>query len=303
MVKIGHAPFEERRFRNQSRPQLGIEVLTLAELRHRLTHEPLATVHRLDFHQITLITGGRGVAVIDFTEHDCRPGTLLHTRPGQVQRLPRADASAVPPEGVLILFTRTFVRRPGLLTGLGVDAWQLGRPARQRIRALVTELAIEYRQSGAHDDSPLLLRHLLAAVLIHIARLPRGAATDTDHEATGYSRFLDDLERRYTQTRQVRDYAASIGYSPRTLTRMSLAATGKTAKEVIDARVTLEAKRLLAHTERPVAAIAADLGFSEPTNFVKFFTARQGTTPAAFRDAERHAPGLIARPKSNKIDT
>lgn len=67
---------------------------------------------------------------------------------------------------------------------------------------------------------------------------------------------------------------------------MSLAATGRTAKEIIDARVMLEAKRLLIHTDRPVAAIAADLGFSEPTNFVKYFTIRAGMAPGAFRLSE-----------------
>lgn len=85
----------------------------------------------------------------------------------------------------------------------------------------------------------------------------------------------------------MQDYAAALGYSPRTLTRMSLAATGRTAKQVIDDRVVLEAKRLLAHTDRPVAAIGVDLGFSEATNFVKFFIAREGSSPTTFRSGQR----------------
>lgn len=287
MVKNGHAAFEERRFHNRARPRLGFQALTLADLRNRFTVDSLADAHRLDFHQITLITGGTGVAVIDFTEYDCSPGTLLHTRPGQVQRLPRAVAGRAQPEGVLVLFTRTFVQRPGLLAGLGLDAWQVEQPAWRRIRAVVNELTIEYRQNGANADSPTLLRHLLAVLLIQIARLPHEDAPEQDGSAIIFARFLDDLERHFTGTRRVQDYAARLGYSTRTLTRMSLAATGRSAKQVIDARVTLEAKRLLAHTDRPVAAIAGDLGFSEPTNFVKFFTTRQGTTPAAFRHHER----------------
>ncbi len=289
MVKIGHTPYEERRFYNRDRPRLGVQVLTLADLRHRIAVDTLAVAHRLDFHQITLITAGRGVANIDFVEYVCRPGTLLHTRPGQVQRLPRADASGQPPDGVIVLFTRTFVQRPGLIAGLGQDAWQLEQPARRRIKAVLNEIAIEYRQNGSYDDSPRLLRHLLAALLIHIVRLPREDSYDHDNGATGFSRFVDDLERHFTETRRVQDYATRLGYSTRTLTRMSLSATGKSAKQVIDARVTLEAKRLLAHTERSIAAIAGDLGFSEPTNFVKYFTTRQGTTPAAFRHDERNS--------------
>ncbi|SPE99419.1 DNA-binding transcriptional regulator AraC [Streptomyces sp. MA5143a] len=60
-------------------------------------------------------------------------------------------------------------------------------------------------------------------------------------------------------------------------------------KHVIDARVALEAQRLLAHTDEPVATIARRLGFVEPTNFGKFFTRHSGMTPGAFRQAHQGA--------------
>ena len=41
----------------------------------------------------------------------------------------------------------------------------------------------------------------------------------------------------------------------------------------------LEARRLLVHTGRPVAAVAAELGFNEPTNFLKFVVRMSGGTP------------------------
>jgi transcriptional regulator GlxA family with amidase domain len=47
--------------------------------------------------------------------------------------------------------------------------------------------------------------------------------------------------------------------------------------------VVLEARRLLAHTDDSVAAIGESLGFSESTNFGKFFEARTGERPGAFR--------------------
>ncbi|MEV7027381.1 helix-turn-helix domain-containing protein, partial [Kitasatospora sp. NPDC093558] len=54
-----------------------------------------------------------------------------------------------------------------------------------------------------------------------------------------------------------------------------------------DARVALQAQRLLAHTDLPVAAIGRSLGFGEPTNFGKFFTRETGHTPGGFRRAQR----------------
>jgi len=65
------------------------------------------------------------------------------------------------------------------------------------------------------------------------------------------------------------------------------AATGRSAKQLADDRVALQAKRLLAHSDLPVAAVSRALGFSEPTNFGKFFTRATGRTPGEFRRTQR----------------
>jgi AraC family transcriptional regulator, transcriptional activator of pobA len=56
-----------------------------------------------------------------------------------------------------------------------------------------------------------------------------------------------------------------------------------TPKQLIDERVCLEAQRLLVHTRWPLTRICAELGFCEPTNFVKFFRRTTGQTPEQFR--------------------
>ena len=75
----------------------------------------------------------------------------------------------------------------------------------------------------------------------------------------------------------------------RTLTRASLSATGRTAKQLVDERVALEAKRLLAESDLPVAEVGARLGFNEPTNFGRFFTRTVGSSPGQFRAESRRA--------------
>jgi AraC-like DNA-binding protein len=57
------------------------------------------------------------------------------------------------------------------------------------------------------------------------------------------------------------------------------------AKEFIDRRVMLEAKRLLIHDELSAAQIATYLGFTSATNFTKFFRRHTGSSPGAFREA------------------
>lgn len=62
---------------------------------------------------------------------------------------------------------------------------------------------------------------------------------------------------------------------------------GVGAKEFVDRRVVLEAKRLLAHTDLAAARIAGGLGFSSATNFAKYFHQRAGQAPIAFRTTVR----------------
>jgi AraC family transcriptional regulator, transcriptional activator of pobA len=59
---------------------------------------------------------------------------------------------------------------------------------------------------------------------------------------------------------------------------------GKSPKEIIDNRILLEAKRLLAHTNENVKEIAYTLGFEEPTNFIKYFKKHSTFTPTEFRE-------------------
>jgi AraC-like DNA-binding protein len=64
------------------------------------------------------------------------------------------------------------------------------------------------------------------------------------------------------------------------------AVTGeRTASEVVRARVLLEAKRLLAFTELPVAEVAAHLQFLDPSYFARVFRQNTGPSPAAYQRA------------------
>lgn len=107
------------------------------------------------------------------------------------------------------------------------------------------------------------------------------AQTDTEEApvSEAYVAFRNAIESDLTHRHSVADYARRIGYSARTVTRTCERATGQTAKRMLTDRLVLEAKRLLVHTDTPAAVISAQLGFSEPTNFTKFFTHNTTKTP------------------------
>lgn len=282
---VGSGQVSEFGFSNPDRAHLGVEVVDFSRMTARIPPDMLTGVHRTDFHQLFLVTSGTGSTMVDFVDHPCTAGTLLHVAPGRVLRLPSPGLDAA-----VVLFTAAFPprldRAGALLASFGPVAWTVPDDERDVLAAAVAELGAEYRRAVRQPRAVTadLLRHLLGALLLRVARLTPDDAEQQHHT---FRHFQQELERSFATTRNAADYAARVGYSPRSLNRVCEQATGRTAKALIDARVALEAKRLLADTDLPVAAIGSRLGFTEPTNFGKFFARETGGTPGAFRARER----------------
>ncbi|MEH1098869.1 helix-turn-helix transcriptional regulator [Micromonospora sp. CPCC 205561] len=242
---------------------------------------------------LVLITGGHGTAELDFRALPARPGTLLRVRAGQVLRCsgPQLDATVVRWDAAA-------------LAGLDVDPdavparFQLAGEDEDAVINEVSQLAVDCQRHHGVAAARGLLRHQLAVLLLRLSLLPGRPDTATPAEAATFHRLCREVERGYQHTRRVEDYATRLGCSVRTLTRACLSVTGRSAKQVVDDRVALQASRLLAATDEPIARIGRRLGFSEPTNFGRFFTREVGVSPGAFRAArEQPVPGALVRPR------
>ena len=243
-----------------------------------------ATPMRLPFHVLILATAGHGTVEVDFFAHVCRPGTLLWVRPGQALRVGRNG---------LIASVVTF--EPDLAGGA-----EPASPVSRQLRgededAVINEFAQLAVDCDRHPPGPLaaeLLRTQLRVLQLRIALLT--GIGPTGPESRTFARFRALLEDGHPRSRRVEDYAEELGCSVRTLTRACLAMTGRTAKQVVDDRVALEARRLLACTPMSVAEVGRHLGFPEPTNFGRFFHREAGMSPGQFRaEAAREPRGAI----------
>ncbi|NUV59448.1 helix-turn-helix domain-containing protein [Streptomyces sp. CAI-85] len=296
MVDLASLPIPVVPYRPVCRPGLGVALVSLSELLTLTSRSFLGSPHRLGFHQIMLVREGRGTYSIDSAPVECRTGTLLWTRPNQVVQF----APSASMEADIIMFTPAFPlpmkAHMGMLDDLlRPSHWQLGDSelaAFQRVLAILRE-EFERPDQGLGED---LLKHLLAVALLHIDQMCRQRHTEaapvTGDNGELFLRFRRELDRSYRTTRLVADYAAALSCSTRALARACREVAGTSTKDVIDARVALEARRLLVHTDLPISAIARHLGFTEVTNFGKFFVRRVHTTPGAYRHARtpEHTP-------------
>lgn len=293
MVKNRHDAIRRIQYEPPAADAIGLEVMSIAEFRRRMrqreivagVREPQHRTERPEFHLLLAVEEGLSWHMVDFTDYALDSDRWLWVRPGQVQQF--GDLEAM--EGTLLLFQADFLD-PAVSSQVRLDdpfgpvVWSVAGAAEPDLVHALGDVTREYRTSVLPPPTrAAVLQHLLAVLLLRLTDRTNPAGTALAESPETFQRFRAAVERDYATTRDVGRYARRLGYAPRTLTRATLAAAGIGAKEFIDRRVVLEAKRLLAHGDQPVASVATSLGFLDASNFVKYFSARTGTSPAVFR--------------------
>ena len=107
-------------------------------------------------------------------------------------------------------------------------------------------------------------------------------------QSSGYNAtvaaFGELVDQHFTSRHAVRFYADALHMNADQLTVLTKKFLGLSAKEVIDRRIVLEAKSLLASTSASVKEIAFELGFSDANYFSSFFQRRADCSPVQYRD-------------------
>lgn len=281
-------------YRPQAPYQLDLEIFTMADLRRRGSPQEVRTTHRYEFHTLVCVTQGECDQVVDFRSIPCATGSLLVLRPGQAHNYGHSSDW----DGWNVLFRSEFLFPVSTSPRNLKPAVDLDRLPEHIVLAgnelrTVTD-SIEQMREDSLSDAPLddlhaLVRHQLHALLVRLSILQgrrRAHESVVSPSLQRFKRFQQLVEERFAQWHQVAEYANQLGSTEKSLARAVETAMGMTVKAFITARINLEAKRLLVHTDLSVAAIADRLGFEEATNFSKFFKREAGCTPVEFR--KRH---------------
>ncbi|MBO0811802.1 MAG: helix-turn-helix transcriptional regulator [Microlunatus sp.] len=261
--------------------------------------------HVHDFLVLVYVERGAGSVRIDDVEHQLLDGQVYAIAPGRVLgsgaldslRGSRSWSTYFLPEAVLgigrVPSPLTWSRHP-LLSEFAPDrdrahdGLQLPPAERQRWSALFADLRDELAdpgRTGFREAASAALTRILVAV----ARLAETSGQQSRSDPL-VSRFFEIVERDFSRPISTRDVAAELGYTAGHLTTLVRERTGRTALDWITERRLTEARQLLADTDLAFDAVARRSGLTDAGYLGRRFRIRYGSTPLAWRRAQRISP-------------
>lgn len=258
----------------------------------------LTTIHRVEFYQILWFQEGASTHLVDFKPIKVTSNTLLFLNKNVINSFDSKRKF----ECKAIIFTDSFfsksvdhtkfLRNTILFNDLfSVSKVQLKKHQVNLFAELLKAMATELQNTNDNFQSDIL-RNLLHNFLLHSERerrlkdfteIKKGADLDL------VLQFKDLLETNFIEQKQVTFYTQEMLVTEKRLNLATTKVLGKTPKEIIDDRIMLESKRILAHSTDSVKEIGYSLGFDEPTNFIKYFKKHSRSTPIEFREKTQSA--------------
>jgi len=243
-------------------------------------------VHRHDYVELFWLDGN-GSVQIDFANYPLSGKSLIAIGPGRVHAWRVKKLT-----GLYIAFTQEFFDGKGpppsalfdypFIFGEEVSAVVQLKPKQgEQAQNLFWEISREYQK---HDKLAVeMIHYQLRSLMVHLARL-YAATSPAPFAAIGLvRRFRQAAERSFRASTSIPDYAQMLGVTTSHLSDSLRLETGLTAGELIRARLVLEAKRLLLHSELTIAEIGYELGFEDPSYFSRFVRREIKASPAELR--------------------
>jgi AraC family transcriptional activator of pobA len=243
--------------------------------------------HRKDYYLFVLVREGSSRHWVDSIPYTLKPDSFYFTVPQQVH----LKEEMLPMKGIALRFTEEFLHleenrglaeMPIIRNPAGGHELKLGMTDRQFIEDILCKMLGEYGESGSWKNQMLMAQ--LRVLVIYLSRLYTeqfGKAENGDRKLL--KEFLLQVDRHYRVEHAVTGYAARLNISPGHLNDRVKQQSGKTAIHHIHARILVEAKRQLLHTEQTVKEMADKLGFEDPAYFTRWFKRMTETTPMQYR--------------------
>lgn len=249
--------------------------------------------HIHSFYQIIWFVKGKGNHFVDLNKYEVNPNTIFFINKNQVHYFDKSKDY----EGVLLHFNESFLvqHENDIDIFLNYNIFNnqhhqpfciISKPTSDLLNTLISQISNELNKGNTFGHKELL-RHFLKSFLIQIERQKREnedtSLVITNEKHILFLRFSELIELNYKKGFSVSEYAALLNISSKTLVELTNKIVFKTPSILIHERVILEAQRLLTHSSLNVNQIGFQLGFDDPSYFVKYFKKYSKKTPSDFR--------------------
>lgn len=263
----------------------------MQEVNEHLKNQP-DVPHRHNYYTILWAMCTTGTHMIDYKEFPIDPGVVFFVSPGQVHKV----VTEKDPVGFVFLFTDEFLQQNYIprefITNLGLFSDIAATPpivlddkGRENLLHLSEHIEELFRGNDPYKDEAI--GSYLKLFLIECNKYaPKGLEDNPQSIQSSkllLQTFKEVVENRYNSRLKVADAAEELNVTPDYLNTIIKDNLGKTAKEYIQDRIVLEAKRLGVHTNLSSKEIAFELGFEDPSHFSRFFKKMEQNSFTAFR--------------------
>lgn len=244
--------------------------------------------HRHDYFTVILVKDAAGKHIIDFNEYDLQAKQVYFVSPGQIHQVIEEKKSF----GYVILFSPGFLAE-NQIPYYFIDDLNLFNDHGNSPPLFLNDMEFDHLLAFCTEmkkiqDSDLKYMELaissyIKLFLIHcnnVCMLKNDNPQNQEAINSILKNFKTLVNEKYNEWHQTTDYANELNVSPDYLNRVIKSLTGKTAKEFIQARIIIEARRLLYFSEMSAKEIGYKMGFSEPANFSAFFKKNTGFSPS-----------------------
>ena len=250
--------------------------------------------YRHAFYMVAICTGGFGKATFNLQEYTFSQYTLFSVSPQLIiQVLEQSPDIKVSH----LVFNKQFLSgnhinsnfldtlnffKPGAFTTI-----TLSKQDAESLLALFSQI----REKNARTEHPYrkeIAKSLTISLLYEIEALSQQYSSVIKRKLSRKEelnkQFQDLLFRHFKEERTVKFYAGALFVSPKYLMEVIKEVTGRTAGELIDEAVILEAKVLLKIPELNVSRVSDMLHFPDQSFFGKFFKNHAGFSPSEYRN-------------------
>ncbi len=250
--------------------------------------------HRHNYYTIIWPLTATGKHVIDFREYPILPNHIFFVSPGQVHQI----ITDPKPTGYVILFTAEFLEKNSIRNDFisNLRLFQKSDETPPLILSSEMELILkpfaEQILLAFWSQKELYMETIGAYLKLFLIDCNRKCTSNPDTNTqnievgkTIVKNFKSIVEKQFTEWHQVKKYAEALNVTPNYLNEVIKASIDISAKDFIQDRIILEAKRMAIFTTKSSKEIGFDLGFEDPSHFSKFFKTNSGQSLLDFKES------------------